>query len=141
MRYAVEEIRNQHDSVAVGNQDLFETLDRNETYKLLMSTAKLVAEATCAHKQSAQTAYNGFLDILRDLERGSNAGKDPNWEGMTVAQLKQIRTQNQLKHNLIARLITAGVQFPNEANATGRESLRILCQSVPLLGIRNTYQA
>jgi hypothetical protein len=89
-----------------------------------MSTAKLVAEATCAHKQSAQTAYYGFLDILRDLERGSDAGKDPDWEGMTVVQLKPICTQHQLgvsgsKHDLIVRLITAGVQFPNVANATG----------------------
>ena len=51
-------------------------------------------------------------------------GKDPNWEGMTIVQLQPICSQHQLgvtgsKHDLIARLIKAGVQFPNVANATG----------------------
>ena len=49
-------------------------------------------------------------------------GKDPNWEGMTVDQLTRICNQHQLivtgrKHDLIARLIKAGVQ--PVANATG----------------------
>jgi hypothetical protein len=43
---------------------------------------------------------------------------------MTVEQLTPLCSQHQLsitgsKHDLIARLIKAGVQFPNVANATG----------------------